>query len=165
MQKQHPFELTLALEATHEVTINEQELQQVLVNLVGNAAHALPASGGAISIATNDWEDLGARIIVSDNGTGMDEDQRNQIFNPFYSTKRQGEGTGLGLSVSYGLIRRYGGDITVESQRGQGSNFTVWLRSEPLILEDTEEVAAQLHAAEAQAQQLTLAKAAGPTSP
>ncbi|MGB5201166.1 MAG: cache domain-containing protein [Sedimenticolaceae bacterium] len=164
MQKQHPFELTLALEATHEVTINEQELQQVLVNLVGNAAHALPASGGAIRIATSDWEDLGVRIIVSDNGTGMDEDQRNQIFNPFYSTKRQGEGTGLGLSVSYGLIRRCGGDITVESQRGEGSHFTVWLRSEPLIVEDVEEVAAQLQAAEAQAQQLTLAKAAGPTS-
>ncbi len=165
MQKQHPFELTLALEATHDVTINEQELQQVLVNLVGNAAHALPASGGAIRIATSDWEDLGVRISVSDNGTGMDENQRNQIFNPFYSTKRQGEGTGLGLSVSYGLIRRYGGDITVESRPGEGSRFTVWLRSEPLIVEDTEEVAAQLQAAEAQAQQVTLVKAADPRSP
>ena len=165
MQKQHPFELTLSLEATHEVNINEQELQQVLVNLVGNAAHALPASGGAVRIATSDWEDLGVRISVSDNGSGMDDDQRNQIFHPFYSTKRQGEGTGLGLSVSYGLIRRYGGDITVESRPGEGSRFTVWLRSEALIVDDTEEVAAQLQAAEAQAQQVTLAKAAGPTGP
>ena len=165
MQKQHPFELTLTLEAVHEVKINGQELQQVLVNLVGNAAYALPASGGAIRIATSDWEDLGVRICVSDNGTGMDEDQRNQIFNPFYSTKQQGEGTGLGLSVSYGLIRRYGGDITVESRRGEGSRFTVWLRSEPLIVEDTEEVAAQLQAAEARAEQVTLAKAAGLRNP
>jgi two-component system NtrC family sensor kinase len=165
MQKQHPFELTLALEATNEVNINEQELQQVLVNLVGNAAHALPASGGVVGISTSDWEDLGVRISVSDNGSGMDEDRRNQIFNPFYSTKRQGEGTGLGLSVSYGLIRRYGGDITVESLPGEGSRFTVWLRSEPLIVDDTEEVAAQVQAAEAQAEQVTLTKAAGPAGP
>ena len=150
MQKQRAFTLQLKLEATRRITINEQELQQVLVNLVSNAAHALPQTGGEIVVSTGDWADRGVCIAVTDNGSGMDEDQCNQIFNPFYSTKRDGEGTGLGLSVSYGLIRRYGGDITVASQSGVGTRFKVWLRTEPTLVEDAETVAEQLHAAEAQ---------------
>ncbi len=146
MQKQRAFRLELALEATRGVRISEQELQQVLVNLISNAVHALPEVDGEIVLATDDWEDNGIRISVSDNGLGMDEDQCNQVFDPFYTTKRDGEGTGLGLSVSYGLIRRYGGDITVSSQRGIGSRFTVWLRSEPEMVEDAGTINAQLEA-------------------
>jgi two-component system NtrC family sensor kinase len=148
MQKQRSFRLRFELQATRSITINEQELQQVLVNLLSNAVHALPQLGGEIVIATGDWEGRGVCITVADNGSGMDEDQCSQIFNPFYSTKRQGEGTGLGLSVSYGLIRRYGGDITVSSRPGAGSRFTVWLHTEPEIVEDAETIAEQLHAVE-----------------
>ncbi|MCP5306312.1 MAG: cache domain-containing protein [Chromatiaceae bacterium] len=149
MQKSHPFKLTLELESKNTVTINEQELQQVLVNLISNAVHALPATGGEISIAASDWDSHGVCITVSDNGSGMTEDQCSQIFNPFYSTKRQGQGTGLGLSVSYGLVRRYGGDITVTSQPGVGTQFKVWLRAEPTIVEDAETIAEQLRSFEA----------------
>jgi two-component system NtrC family sensor kinase len=78
----------------------------------------------------------------------MDEETMNSVFNPFYSTKGQGEGTGLGLSVSYGLIRRYGGNITVHSEFGQGTTFTVWLLSEPELIEDEQTIIEQLHAIE-----------------
>ena len=152
LQKQHPSDLTIEPAATRHIIINEQELQQVLVNLVSNAVHALPSSGGKITLGASDWDDRGVCITVTDNGSGMDEDQCSQIFNPFYSTKPEGQGTGLGLSVSYGLIRRYGGDITVESQLGVGSRFTVWLRAEPQIVEDAETIAEQLHAFEKQDQ-------------
>ena len=149
MQKNRAFRLKLELDATQHVTINEQELQQVLVNLVSNAVHALPDVGGEITLSSVDWDDLGVCIGVTDNGSGMDEDQRNQIFNPFYSTRREGEGTGLGLSVSYGLVKRYGGDITVASQPGVGTRFKVWLKTRPEIIEDAESIAEQLQAFEA----------------
>jgi len=70
------------------------------------------------------------------------------VFNPFYSTKMQGEGTGLGLSVSYGLIRRYGGNLTVQSSPGDGACFTIWLLTEPELVEDEETIIKQLHAIE-----------------
>jgi two-component system NtrC family sensor kinase len=149
MQKKRAFRLTLKLDATQPVTINEQELQQVLVNLISNAVHALPDVGGEITLGSADWEDLGVCISVTDNGAGMHEDQLSQIFNPFYSTRREGEGTGLGLSVSYGLVRRYGGDITVASEPGAGTRFKVWLKTEPEIIEDAESIAEQLQAFEA----------------
>ena len=87
-------------------------------------------------------------IFVADNGSGMTPDQCSRIFNPFYSTKPEGMGTGLGLSVSYGLIRRYGGDITVKSRPGHGTVFMIWLLKEPHLTEDAETIAEQLHAAE-----------------
>jgi len=136
MRNTHPFRLELDLQATRLISINEQELQQVLVNLVSNAAHALPDIGGEIRISAHDWDNLGVKIIVVDNGSGMDADQCSQIFHPFYSTKREGEGTGLGLSVSYGLVRRYGGDITVASEPGRGTMFEVRLLVDPEVVDD-----------------------------
>lgn len=146
LRKQKMFELTLDLTATKTVTINEQELQQVLVNLISNAAHAVSDRHGQIKISSGDWEQKGVCITVSDNGSGMDEKQCSQVFNPFYSTKSQGQGTGLGLSVSYGLIRRYGGNITVSSQPGVGSRFTVWLLQQPQLTEDDQTLAEHLKA-------------------
>ncbi len=148
MRKQRAFEIDLDLAATQTVTINAQELQQVLVNLISNAVHALPEAGGKIRLSTEDWDGHGVCIVVADSGSGMTPDQCSRIFNPFYSTKPEGKGTGLGLSVSYGLIRRYGGDITVQSEPGRGSVFRVWLLAEPRLTEDAETIAEQLHAAE-----------------
>lgn len=150
------FSVALDLIATRAIKINQQDLQQVLVNLIVNAVHVLPESGGVIQIATRDWEDRGVLICVKDNGVGIDEDQLGLIFNPFYSTKDQGEGTGLGLSVSYGLIRRYGGNITVKSTLGKGTEFTVWLLCKPELVEDEETITEQLHAIEVNADSYTI---------
>ena len=145
MRRTHDFELELDLGAKQRVRINEQELEQVLVNLLVNAIHALDKDNAEICIRTRDWDDKGVVILIKDNGSGMDKDQIGRVFNPFYSTKRQGEGTGLGLSISYGLIRRYGGSITVESSPGAGAEFYVWLLSEPVLYTDEETISEQLH--------------------
>jgi two-component system, NtrC family, sensor kinase len=146
MRSRSAFNIQLDLKASRTIRINRHELQQVLVNLLTNAIHALPEQNGEIRIRTQDWDDKGVVICVQDNGDGLDEDQISRIFNPFYSTKGQGEGSGLGLSVSYGLIRRYGGLITVESVAAQGSEFFIWLLSEPEFVEDEETISEQLHA-------------------
>ena len=144
LRKQIAFELELDLHANRSVRISQQELQQVLVNLVVNAIHALPENRGIVRISSRDWESKGVSIAIEDNGAGMDSDQLSRVFNPFFTTKNQGEGTGLGLSVSYGLIRRYGGLISAESNIGKGSRFIVWLLSEPRMVEDDDAIAEQL---------------------
>ena len=103
-------------------------MDQLLMNLVVNARDAMPG-GGDIRITTRfvDQEPGGGdvRITVSDKGVGMDEHTRQHIFEPFFSTKEQGKGTGLGLAVVYGIVQQHGGRISVESAPGQGSTFTV----------------------------------------
>ncbi|WP_165874586.1 sensor histidine kinase [Cocleimonas flava] len=138
------IEFKMDFEATQLIEINSQELQQVLVNLLVNAIHALDRDDAQITLASRNWKDKGVVISVTDNGKGIDKEHLAQIFNPFFSTKEQGEGTGLGLSISYGLVRRFGGNITAESELGEGSTFSVWLLSEPQIMEDEEAIAEQL---------------------
>jgi two-component system NtrC family sensor kinase len=106
-----------------EVNCYAGQLNQVWMNLLGNAAQAVPDQG-VVNITTRsdgDW----VTIAISDTGTGIAEDQLSRIFDPFFTTKSVGEGTGLGLSISYGIIERHGGTITVTSEVGSGSTFTV----------------------------------------
>ncbi len=145
LRKQRDFEIALELGAVPLVEFNAHELQQVLVNLVTNAVHALPETGGRIVITTEEWEGKGCVIHVQDNGSGIEPGQIDRLFNPFFTTRREGEGTGLGLSVSYGLVRHYGGNITVRSRLGEGACFSVWLLSEARIVTDEEALAEQLH--------------------
>ena len=144
MQRNYSYDIELDLQAKGFVRINEQELEQVLVNLLTNAIHALDKVTGKICVVTRDWNEKGVVILIKDNGTGMTREQARRVFNPFYSTKKQGEGTGLGLSLSYGLMRRYGGSITVESAPGEGAEFYVWLLSEPVLVGDEETISEQL---------------------
>lgn len=123
--------------ASGTITIDPQELQQVLVNLVVNAVHA-SHPGGLITIGTRDLDSHGASgvaITVCDQGVGIPSEQLSRVFDPFFTTKRVG-GTGLGLSVSYGLIKRYGGDITVTSEPGRGSTFEVLVPARPIFLDE-----------------------------
>ncbi|MCP4996103.1 MAG: HAMP domain-containing protein [Gammaproteobacteria bacterium] len=145
LQKQDQFKIELDLKSKRMIQINQQEIKQVLVNLVVNAVHSFQNGNGTVRLETEDWDNKGVVIRIQDNGTGMNEEQLDRIFNPFYSTKDQGKGTGLGLSVSYSMIRRYGGEITVESKPGEGSRFTVWLLAEPELVNDEEMISEQLH--------------------
>ena len=155
MRGSETFSIDLDLKASYRVTINQQELQQVLVNLIVNAIHAVEGRDGKIIIMSRDWDKRGVILCVKDNGVGMLEEQLGRIFNPFYSTKGQGEGSGLGLSVSYGIIRRYGGNITVKSTPGEGAEFTLWLLREPELVEDEATITEQMHAIEANAELTT----------
>lgn len=129
-----------------QVQGNRQQLQQVLVNLLINAANALDQQPGTIYLSTHPWrsqEDRpGVEIRVRDEGKGMPAEIQDKIFEPFFTT-REG-GNGLGLSVSRSLIRRYGGDIQVQSQLGEGSRFSVFLPEEAQINEEDEATMRQL---------------------
>jgi signal transduction histidine kinase/ActR/RegA family two-component response regulator len=96
------------------------ELREVLVNMVFNAVDAMP-DGGTLTLSTQDGGD-DVVLTVADTGTGMGEDVRSRIFDPFFTTKGKA-GMGLGLSVSYGIIRRHEGRVEVESEVGKGTTF------------------------------------------
>lgn len=105
------------------IVVDLHDLQQVLMNLMINAVHAME-NGGRLSI--DGRQENGAVIIsVSDTGVGIPADNIGKIFDPFFTTKPTGEGTGLGLWVTYGIVKNYGGDISVESEPGRGSRFTM----------------------------------------
>jgi len=150
LKKEKDFSIKLDLQATTLVEINAQECQQILVNLIVNAVHALPLVNGLIHIRSRDWNNKGIMVGVRDNGSGIAKDIVNQIFNPFFSTKQTAKGTGLGLTVSYSLIRRYGGNLTVESEMGKGTEFCLWILTEPKLMEDEETITEQLKAIEAE---------------
>lgn len=101
------------------------QLNQVLVNIVVNAMHAMPG-GGLLTIRTG-IADKAICILVQDTGTGIKADIFDKIFLPFFTTKDVDQGTGLGLSVVYGIIKEHGGTISVQSREGQGSTFEVRL--------------------------------------
>jgi len=101
------------------------QLGQVLVNLAVNARDAMP-DGGTLTIATSN-QDGDAVVTVSDTGLGMDEQTRARIFEPFFSTKPVGEGSGLGLAMVYGIVQQTGGEISVESSPGGGAEFRIVL--------------------------------------
>ncbi|HNV73219.1 MAG: GAF domain-containing protein [Gemmatimonadetes bacterium] len=106
---------------------DDQRLQQVLLNLIVNAEYAMQRSSiKQLGIRTEPL-DQGVLLTIADTGSGMAEETRQRIFEPFFTTKPAGQGTGLGLSVSYGIVQAHGGSISVESQLGSGSLFRIYL--------------------------------------
>lgn len=100
------------------------ELNQVFMNLLVNAAHAITADRGTITIRTG-TEDGNVWVEVQDNGSGIPPDVIGHIFDPFFTTKPVGKGTGLGLSLSYGIVKKHHGQIEVDSQVGKGTTFRI----------------------------------------
>jgi signal transduction histidine kinase len=111
------------------IMVDGNQIKQVILNLIHNAIHAMP-EGGELHVATSrhkrenrDW----LTIILTDSGTGIAPENIDRIFEPFFTTRSKVGGTGLGLSVSYGIIADHGGFIEVESELGKGTTFTIWL--------------------------------------
>jgi signal transduction histidine kinase len=101
------------------------QLNQVFMNLIVNASHAI-ADQGVITLSSGTLQGW-VWVQVDDTGSGMSEDVRRRIFEPFYTTKEVGKGTGLGLSLSFSILQRHGGSILVRSTPGAGSSFRVWV--------------------------------------
>jgi two-component system NtrC family sensor kinase len=108
--------------------VDPNQIQQVFVNLINNAAQAIAFTGrpGNIVVRARRWLD-GVAIDIIDDGPGMSEALAAQVFEPFFTTKAEGEGTGLGLSISQGIVKEHGGRIMLSSEEGRGSTFTVQL--------------------------------------
>ena|GEM_PF-1670825 len=101
-------------------------MSQVMVNLLVNASHAMEGQPGKLQIST---EHSQSKIIIkiSDSGSGIAPDNMSKIFEPFFTTKPVGQGTGLGMSISYDIIKEYGGEICIDSELGVGTTFTIAL--------------------------------------
>ena len=111
------------------ILVDMNQMKQVLLNLIHNALQAMPG-GGELTISTKSASRAGrdwVRVSVQDTGVGIPKPDQARIFEPFYTTKGDQGGTGLGLSVTYGIVTDHAGQIDVESQPGAGSRFSVWL--------------------------------------
>lgn len=123
------------------VVANPTEIHQIVMNLCSNAVHAMRDHGGILKVSLQAMElstqDLGSkfalkpgkylRLEVNDNGCGIPRELRERIFEPYFTSKAHSEGTGLGLAVVHGIVKNYGGTITVYSESGVGSTFHVYL--------------------------------------
>jgi len=127
----HPAELQNIRLSTNlapelpDIQGDSDKLQQVFVNIIVNAIHAMP-EGGELNFNTRITDDSkGIEIEISDTGCGIPQEHMSKLFDPFFSTKSTGEGTGLGLSVSLGIVQRHNGTIDVKSKVGEGSTFII----------------------------------------
>ena len=102
------------------------KLNQVIMNILTNSLQAMEADRGELFIQTVSSA-LGIKIIIKDNGKGMQPEVKEHIFDPFFTTKEVGKGTGLGLSISYGIIEKHNGNIDVISEPGKGTEFIISL--------------------------------------
>jgi CheY-like chemotaxis protein len=123
------------------------QIHQIIINLASNAIHAIPDSGGLIEIATGPFDVTAemaagnpelrpgphAILSVTDNGRGMDVVVQQRIFDPFFTTKGPGAGTGLGLAVVHGIVKKHQGSIRVTSAPGKGARFDIVFPAVPTV--------------------------------
>jgi CheY-like chemotaxis protein len=133
------------------------QLHQVVVNLCTNAAHAMRERGGFLDLtleaveldaaSAGSYENLQpgpyAQLTVRDTGCGMDAATLERIFDPYFTTKRVGEGSGLGLAVVHGIVKRHEGDIRVQSEPGEGTVFEIFFPRLQQVREETESILAE----------------------
>ncbi len=116
--------LETRLEVPQPLLVSIEALRQVIINLAGNAVQAMSESGGVLSVTSQRCDDT-LIIAVEDTGPGIPPQHLGKIFEPFFTTKQVGEGTGLGLSVSYALVERMGGELTAGNRPGGGAVFRI----------------------------------------
>ena len=134
------IKITSQIMATKEVIVDPTHIHQVIMNICTNAVHSMRESGGVLDLSLENFtmEQVSPlfpklapgeyiRLIVADNGSGMEDSVYKRIFDPFFTTKKRGEGTGMGLSVSAGIVKQYGGLITCTTLPGEGTTFQVYL--------------------------------------
>lgn len=122
------------------VMADPTRMHQVIMNLCANAGYAMRENGGLLEISLDEIEldaDLIGtkelepgryqRLLIHDNGHGMDAETQKKIFEPYFTTKKQGEGTGMGLSLVHGIVKSHNGEIIVESEPGKGTSFYIYL--------------------------------------
>ncbi|HYL93442.1 MAG TPA: PAS domain S-box protein [Alphaproteobacteria bacterium] len=134
------IEIKINLQPTGTIVIDKTHFEQIIFNIVVNSRDAMP-DGGQLCIQTEDVvrdDDKTpgvtrrfAAIRIRDNGTGMDEQTRLRAFEPFYTTKPKGRGTGLGLATVYGIVQQAGGEISLDSRLGEGTQITILLPVDP----------------------------------
>jgi signal transduction histidine kinase len=118
--------LTTDFDEIPSVKVDPNKIKQVLINLVINAVHALQGQG-TIVLTTSLNHDGMVELQVRDDGPGITPEQQEQVFAPFFTTKPEGEGTGLGLYICQNIIKEHGGLITLDSQPDQGATFRICL--------------------------------------
>lgn len=131
VENQAPFQnigiKTFFDENLPKIVVDPSQIQQVLMNMIINAAEAME-NGGELTLETKfDSAENHVEVAVTDTGHGIPEEVRDKIFDPFFTTKEVGQGTGLGLAISYGIIKEHGGTISVESEVGKGTTFVIRL--------------------------------------
>jgi len=135
------IEISQDLDCDAFVMADPSQMHQVVMNLCTNASHAMYSEGGVLKVSLRDY-DIGpensvaypdmlpgsyVEMLISDSGSGMSKETLNRIYDPFFTTKEKGRGTGLGLSVVHGIVKNCKGDIAVTSKIGQGTTFRVIL--------------------------------------
>jgi len=124
------IDIKVSLATTSDLVLaSPVEVQQIIMNLATNASLAMQEKGGTLRVSLTDVESEPGMIqlVVSDTGIGMTPDVMKRVFDPFFTTREVGKGTGMGLAVVYGIVKDLGGKITVESYPGKGSTFRVFL--------------------------------------
>lgn len=120
-------EIRIEVERDGVAALDKDRMEQVLLNLLKNAVHAVGEKGRILLWGSLDPEEGRVIFKVQDNGCGIDKEALERIFDPFFTTKEVGQGSGLGLSVAHEIVAKHGGRITVESSPGRGTTFTIIL--------------------------------------
>jgi signal transduction histidine kinase/HAMP domain-containing protein len=119
------IKLKTSLDSVPGVLAKPEEIQQVFLNIISNAVQAMDGKG-ALTISTRNHNDS-VEIKIHDTGPGIPRDYLTKVFDPFFTTKGQGEGTGLGLNIVHNIVKKYGGNIKIESEPGEGTTFVILL--------------------------------------
>jgi signal transduction histidine kinase len=120
------IKLRLQLDLHHDILVDAEALKQIIVNIGLNGIQAMKEKGGILTVRGS-CQGGQLLLIFEDTGSGISSEDLPRIFDPFFTTKEVGEGTGLGLAVTYSLVQRMGGIVTVTSQLGTGTQFAVIL--------------------------------------